>query len=56
MLADNVQAWELGEDGGWQRRQPAEGEERVATQKTLCDLALRRGVEARAGSKRQQRG
>jgi polyphosphate kinase len=56
MLADNVQAWELGEDGGWQRRQPAEGEERVATHKALCDLALRRGVEARSGSKREQRG
>jgi polyphosphate kinase len=56
MLADNVQAWELSEDGGWQRRQPAEGQERVATHKTLCDLALRRGVEARAGSKREQRG
>jgi polyphosphate kinase len=54
MLADNVQAWELGEDGGWQRRQPAEGERRVATHKVLCDLALRRGVEARSGSKRQQ--
>jgi polyphosphate kinase len=54
MLADNVQAWELSEDGGWQRRQPAEGEQRVATQKALCDLALRRGVETRSGSKRQQ--
>ena len=55
MLADNVQAWELSEDGGWQRRQPAEGEERVATHKALCDLALRRGVEARSVSKREQR-
>jgi polyphosphate kinase len=56
MLADNAQAWELSEDGGWQRRQPAEGEKRVATHKALCDLALRRGVETRAGSKRQQGG
>jgi polyphosphate kinase len=56
MLADNVQAWELSEDGSWQRRQPAEGEQRVATHKALCDLALRRGVEARSGSKREQRG
>jgi polyphosphate kinase len=55
MLADNMQAWELSEDGGWQRRQPAEGERRVATHKALCDLALRRGVEARSGSKREQR-
>jgi polyphosphate kinase len=56
MLADNVQAWELSEDGSWQRRRPAEGEERVSTHKTLCDLALRRGVEARSGSKREQAG
>ncbi|HEX8132561.1 MAG TPA: RNA degradosome polyphosphate kinase [Actinomycetes bacterium] len=56
MLADNMQAWELSEDGGWQRRQPAEGERRVATHKALCDLALRRGVVARSGSKRQQGG
>jgi polyphosphate kinase len=56
MLADNVQAWELAVDGTWQRRQPADGEERVATHKVLCELALRRGVEARSGGKRQQRG
>jgi polyphosphate kinase len=56
MLADNVQAWELSEDGSWQRRRPADGEQRVATHKALCDLALRRGVEARSGSKREQRG
>jgi polyphosphate kinase len=54
MLADNVQAWELLEDGSWQRLQPAEGERRVATQKRLRELALRRGVEARAGTKRDQ--
>jgi polyphosphate kinase len=54
MLADNVQAWELQEDGAWQRRQPAGGERPVATHKALCDLALRRGVEARSGGKRQQ--
>jgi polyphosphate kinase len=56
MLADNQQAWELLVDGTWQRRQPADGEERVATHKALCELALRRGVEARSGGKRQQRG
>jgi polyphosphate kinase len=56
MLADNVQAWELSEDGGWQRRRPAEGEKPVATHKALCELALRRGVEARSGGKREQRG
>ena len=54
MLADNQQAWELSEDGGWQRRQPADGEKPVATHRALCELALRRGVEARAGGKRQQ--
>jgi polyphosphate kinase len=47
MLADNVQAWELGEDGTWSHRQPAEDEEPVATQKVLRELALRQGVEAR---------
>jgi polyphosphate kinase len=55
MLEDNSQAWELSEDGSWQRRQAAEGERRVATHKRLRELALRRGVEARAGSKREQR-
>jgi polyphosphate kinase len=54
MLADNVQAWELLEDGSWQRLQPAEGERRVATQKRLRELALHRGVEARSGGKRDQ--
>jgi polyphosphate kinase len=54
MLADNVQAWELAEDGGWTRCQPAEGERRVATHKRLRDLALRRGVEARSGGKDDQ--
>jgi polyphosphate kinase len=52
MLADNTQAWELLEDGTWQRRQPAEGERRVATHRRLRELALRRGVEARSGAKR----
>ena len=52
MLADNTQAWELLEDGTWQRHQPAEGEPRVATQRRLRELALRRGVEARSGAKR----
>jgi polyphosphate kinase len=56
MLADNVQAWELQVDGAWQRRRPADGEQPVATHRALCDLALRRGVEERAGGKRQQRG
>ncbi|HEX8860422.1 MAG TPA: RNA degradosome polyphosphate kinase [Actinomycetes bacterium] len=51
MLADNVQAWELGSDGTWQRLAPAEGERPVATHRLLRELALRRGVEARAGGK-----
>jgi polyphosphate kinase len=51
MLADNVQAWELGSDGTWQRRQPVEGERPVATHRLLRELALRRGVEARVGAK-----
>jgi polyphosphate kinase len=54
MLADTTQAWELLEDGTWQRRQPAEGERRVATHRRLRELALRRGVEARSGGKRDQ--
>jgi polyphosphate kinase len=51
MLADNVQAWELGSEGTWQRLVPAEGERPVATHRVLRELALRRGVEARAGGK-----
>jgi polyphosphate kinase len=51
MLADNVQAWELGLEGTWQRLQPAEGERPVATHRLLRELALRRGVEARVGGK-----
>jgi polyphosphate kinase len=47
MLSDNVQAWELGEDGTWQRQQPGEGEKPIATHTVLRELALRRGVEAR---------
>jgi polyphosphate kinase len=54
MLADNQQAWELSEDGGWQRRQPGEGDRPVATHKRLRELALRRGVEARAAGKRDR--
>jgi polyphosphate kinase len=54
MLADNVQAWELSVDGTWQHLKPADGERPVATHKALCELALRRGVEERAGGKRQQ--
>jgi polyphosphate kinase len=54
MLADNLQAWELAEDGTWHRRQPDESERRVATHKRLRELALRRGVEARSGSERGQ--
>jgi polyphosphate kinase len=54
MLADNLQAWELSEDGTWQRRQPAEGERRVATHRRLRELALRRGGEARSGTERGQ--
>ncbi|HZD02886.1 MAG TPA: RNA degradosome polyphosphate kinase [Actinomycetes bacterium] len=48
MLADNVQAWELGPDGTWQRRQPADGDRPVATHRVLRELALRRGVETRS--------
>jgi polyphosphate kinase len=51
LLADNTQAWELGPEGTWQRRQPAEGERPVGTHRLLSELALRRGVEARAGGK-----
>jgi polyphosphate kinase len=47
MLADNVQAWELGEDGTWSQRRPVEEEQPVATHKVLRELALRQGVEAR---------
>jgi polyphosphate kinase len=54
MLADNLQAWELHEDGSWHRCRPGEGERRLATQKRLQDLALRRGVEARSAAKRDQ--
>jgi polyphosphate kinase len=54
MLADNVQAWELTEDGSWQRQRPAEGERRVATHRRLRELALRRGVEPRSGAERGQ--
>ena len=54
MLADNVQAWELSEDGSWHRRRPAEGERRVATHRRMRELALRRGVEARSGADRGQ--
>jgi len=55
MLADNVQAWELSEDGSWHRRQPEEGERRVATHKRMRELALRRGTEARSGKQEQER-
>src|SRR4029450_13668918 len=44
MLADNTQAWELLEDGSWQRRQPAEGERRVATHRRLRGLRPPRGL------------
>jgi polyphosphate kinase len=47
MLRDNVQAWELGEDGTWQRQQPDEGEKPLATHTVLRELALRQGVETR---------
>jgi polyphosphate kinase len=55
MLADNVQAWELSEDGSWHRRQPEDGERRVATHKRMRELALRRGTEARSGQHEQER-
>ncbi|HVD14388.1 MAG TPA: hypothetical protein VNK73_08045, partial [Actinomycetota bacterium] len=47
MLKDNVQAWELGEDGEWQRQQPSEGAKPVATHQVLQELALRQGVVTR---------
>jgi len=50
MLADNLQAWELGPEGTWQRREVAEGERPVATHRVLRELALRRGVETRSTS------
>src|SRR5919201_1772992 len=49
MLADNVQALVLHANGAWQHCQPAEGEQRLATQRALRDRALRRGVEAVTG-------
>jgi polyphosphate kinase len=52
LLADNVQAWELAADGGWTRRQPADGEEPVATHRVLRELALRRGADPGAASRR----
>jgi polyphosphate kinase len=45
LLADNVQAWQLGSDGSWQHCRPAEGAERVATHEVLPALALRRSEE-----------
>jgi polyphosphate kinase len=47
MLKDNVQAWELSEDASWQRRQPGDGEEPIATHQVLQELALRQGQVAR---------
>jgi polyphosphate kinase len=47
MLKDNVQAWELGEDGEWQRQHPAEGADVVATHRVLQELALRQGAVTR---------
>jgi polyphosphate kinase len=47
MLKDNVQAWELGEEGEWQRQHPAEGAEEVATHRVLQELALRQGFVTR---------
>jgi polyphosphate kinase len=44
MFRDNVQAWELGEDGDWQRLQPGEGDKPVATHKVLQERALRQGI------------
>jgi polyphosphate kinase len=48
MLVDNMQAWELGSDGTWQRRELQEGERPVATHRLLRELALRRGTETRS--------
>ncbi len=54
MLRDNVQAWELSEDGSWQRQQPGEGEEPIATHVVLRDLAVRQGAEARRALEQRQ--
>jgi polyphosphate kinase len=50
LLADNLQAWELGADGTWQRRAPVDGKRPIATHRVLRELALRRGTETRSSS------
>ncbi|HKE99347.1 MAG TPA: RNA degradosome polyphosphate kinase [Actinomycetes bacterium] len=42
LLADNVQAWELGADGSWQPARRVKGARRVATHEALLARALRR--------------
>ena len=37
MWGDNRQAWELGPDGSWVQRRPAEGEAEVATHRVLVE-------------------
>ncbi len=44
-LADNAGAWELRPDHTWERRRPAEGEERVDVQQQLIDRAATRAAE-----------
>jgi polyphosphate kinase len=48
---DNVQAWELRQDGEWERLRPPDGAKPVATHSVLADRALRRSAEmwARTG-------
>lgn len=44
-LADNTNAWVLGEDGTWRRRRAAANEERRNVQEELMELHLRRASE-----------
>ena len=37
MWGDNRQAWDLGPDGSWTRRHPADGEPEVATHRVLVE-------------------
>jgi polyphosphate kinase len=47
LLADTRFAWELGADGAWTRREPADGEEPVSAQELLMAEAARRGGKRR---------
>ena len=44
-FADNTNAWVLGSDGGWTRRQPSPGEERRNVQEELCERHGARAAE-----------